>query len=91
MSKLLKFPNVPGLDMLGRTLHEGDMVLIIGATISHGLDRRIGTVIRFTEQKTTVETTDKWTGADFVTISVQPNHIIKITDEDADLIQQINQ
>ena len=86
----LKFPNVSGLDMLGRTLHKGDLVLIIGATESHGLDRRIGTVIRFTEQKTTVETTDKWTGADFVMVSVQPNHLIKISNEDADLIYRIN-
>ncbi len=87
----LKFPNVPGLDMLGRSLKEGDLVLIIGATSSHGLDRRIGTVIRFTEQKTTVETTDIWCGTDFVIVSVQPNHLIKISNEDVDLIQQINQ
>lgn len=84
----LKFPNVPGLDMLGRSLKEGDLVLIIGATSSHGLDRRIGTVIRFTEQKTTVETTDIWCGTDFVIVSVQPNHLIKISNEDVDLIQQ---
>jgi len=90
MSKL-KFPNEPGLDMLGRTLHEGDLVLIISATSSHGLDRRVGTVIRFTEQKTTVETTDIWCGTDFVLVSVQPNHLIKITNEDVDLIQHINQ
>jgi len=90
MSKL-KFPNEPGLDMLGRTLHEGDLVLILGATSSHGLSRRIGTVIRFTEQKTTVETTDYWYGTDFVLVSVQPDHLIKITSEDVDSIQRINQ
>lgn len=90
MSKL-KFPNVSGFDMLGRNLKEGDTVLIISATMSHGLKRRIGTVIRFAEQKTTVETTDIWDDTDFVIVSVQPNHLIKITDEDVDFIRQINQ
>ena len=91
MSKL-KFPNVPGLDMLGRTLHEGDLVLILGATESHGLDRRIGTVIRFTKQKTTVETVvGRWSGTEFGMTSVQPDRLIKISNEDVDLIQQLNQ
>ncbi len=77
--------------MLGRDLKEGDLVLIISATTSHGLDRRIGTVIRFTEQKTTVKTIDRWSGTNFVTISVQPNHLIKVTDEDIDIIKRISQ
>jgi len=87
----LKFPNVSGLDMLGRTLNEGDQVLIIGVTTSHGLNRRIGTVIRFTEQKTTVKTIDIWSGTNVVLVSVQPNHLTKVTDEDVDIIRQISQ
>lgn len=89
MSKL-RFPNVSGLDMLGRNLKEGDLVLIIGTTPSHKLDRRIGTVVRFTEQKTTVETAGRWVGSSTL-VSVQPDHLIKVTDEDVDIIRQINQ
>ena len=64
-------------DMLGRELKLYDWVLIVTSNYER-LQKRIGTIVKFTDKKVTVLARDNWTGRDVEKTSVYSDKLLKI-------------
>ena len=64
-------------DMLGRELKLYDWVLIVTSNYEK-LQKRIGTIVKFTDKKVTVLARDNWTGRDIEKTSVYSDKLLKI-------------
>jgi len=84
------FANKVGYDVFGRKLEIGDLVFIFTAGYSGEMIRRVGTVAKFTEKKTTISTTPRWgwRGAEKANVSVDPKNVIKIDQSCIDSLEE---